>query len=91
MLDKVKVTIFGKVGMSSMLGESIYVCKAVVKQDEVKVAQRISDADLIALVFKAQEAIETDAAESIEPNLLLLDFARELLRKRMLVDKLIRR
>jgi hypothetical protein len=42
-------------------------------------------------VFKAQEAIETDAAESIEPNLLLLDFARELLRKRMLVDKLIRR
>jgi len=74
-----------------MLGESIYMCKAVVKQDAVKVAQRISDADLIALVFKAQEAIETDAAESIEPNLLLLDFARELLRKRMLVDKLIRR
>jgi hypothetical protein len=63
----------------------------VVKQDEVKAAQRISDADLIALVFRAQEAIETDAAESIEPNLLLLDFARELLRKRMLVDKLIRR
>ena len=74
-----------------MLGESVYMCKAVVKQDAVKVAQRISDADLIALVFKAQEAIETDAAESIEPNLLLLDFARELLRKRMLVDKLIRR
>ena len=74
-----------------MLGESIYVSKAVAKQDAVKVAQRISDADLIALVFKAQEAIETDAAESIEPNLLLLDFARELLRKRMLVDKLIRR
>jgi hypothetical protein len=72
-----------------MLRESIYMCKAVVKQDAVKVAQRISDADLIALVFKAQEAIGTDAAESIEPNLLLLDFARELLRKRMLVDKLI--
>jgi hypothetical protein len=86
-----KVTNFGKLGVSSMLGESIYVSKAVAKQDAVKVAQRISDADLIALVFKAQEAIETDAAESIEPNLLLLDFARELLRKRMLVDKLIRR
>jgi hypothetical protein len=64
--------------------------KAVVKQDAPKVAQRISDAELIALVCKAQDAIETDAAEFIEPNLLLLDFARELLRKRMLVDKLVR-
>jgi hypothetical protein len=74
-----------------MLGQPMNMCKAVVKQNEAKVAQRISDVDLIALVVKAQEAIETDAAESIEPNLLLLDFARELLRKRMLVDKLIRR
>jgi hypothetical protein len=65
-------------------------CKAVLMQDEEEVDQGISDADLIALVCKAQESIDTHA-ESIEPNLLLLDFARELLKKRMLVNKLIRR
>ncbi len=57
--------------------------------DEMEVDQRVSDAELIALVYQAQEAIEAHAGSN-EPNLLLRDFARELLKKRLRVMKLIR-
>jgi len=58
-------------------------------QDKAPVDQKVSDAELIALVCKAQEEIEAHAGSN-EPNLLLCDFARELLKKRMRMMKLIR-
>jgi hypothetical protein len=63
--------------------------KAAMMQDEMEVDQRVSDAELIALVYKAQEEIEAHAGSN-EPNLLLRDFARELLKKRLRVMKVIR-
>jgi hypothetical protein len=52
-------------------------------QDQAKIDQKASDAELIALVRKAQEEVEA-RGESNELNLLLRDFARELLRQRLL-------
>jgi hypothetical protein len=52
-----------------------------VVQNKAEVDQRVSDAELIALVSKAQEEIEAHG-ELSEPNLLLCDFAWELLKKR---------
>ena len=51
-------------------------------QDIVEVDQKVSDAQLIALVRTVQVEIETHG-EPIEFYLLLLDFARELLRQRL--------
>jgi hypothetical protein len=53
-------------------------------QDIVEVDQKVSDAQLIALVRTVQVEIETHA-EPIESYLLLRDFARELLRQRLLL------
>ena len=63
--------------------------KAAVMQVGAEVDQRVSDAELIALVCKAQEEIGGHAGSS-ETYLLLRDFARELLKKRLRVMKLIR-
>jgi hypothetical protein len=53
-------------------------------QDKAGVDQRVSDAELIALVCKAQE--ETEANGDLnELNLLLRDFAKELLKNRFLL------
>jgi hypothetical protein len=51
-------------------------------QDKAEVGERVSDVELIALVSKAREEIEAHGEES-EANLLLHDFARELLKKRL--------
>jgi|HubBroStandDraft_6_1064221.scaffolds.fasta_scaffold00321_7 hypothetical protein len=65
------------------------VCKAAVMQDKAEVDEGISDVELIALVSRAQEEIEAHGEVS-EPNLLLRDFARELLRKRLWMAGLFR-
>ena len=52
-------------------------------QDKVGVDQRASDAELIALLCNAQDEIEAHG-EWNELNLLLHDFARELLKQRLL-------
>ena len=53
-------------------------------QDKAGVDRKASDAELIALLRKVQEAIEAQG-ELNELNLLLQDFARELLKKRLLL------
>ena len=52
-------------------------------QDEAGVDQKASDAELIALVRRAQEELEAHD-ELNQLNLLLRDFARELLKQRLL-------
>ena len=52
-------------------------------QDKAGVDQRASDAELMALLRKAQDEIEAHG-ELNELNLLLYDFARELLKQRLL-------
>ena len=69
------------------VGQVVY--KAAGMEDKAGVDQRLSDAELIALVSKAQEEIEAHVGLN-EPNLLLRDFARELLKKRLRMMKLIR-
>lgn len=58
-------------------------------QDKAEVDERVSDAQLIAIVSRAQEEIEANGGVH-EPNLLLRDFARELLKKRLWMMKPIR-
>jgi hypothetical protein len=58
-------------------------------QDKTEVDQGVSDAELIALVSEAHEEIEAHLGEN-EPNLLLRDFARELLKKRLWIMRPIR-
>jgi hypothetical protein len=53
-------------------------------QDEGGIDQRASDAELMALVRRAQEELEAHG-ESNQVNLLLRDFARELLKQRLLL------
>ena len=53
-------------------------------QDEAGVDQKASDAELIALVRTAQEELEAHG-ELNQVNLLLRDFARELLKQRLLL------
>jgi hypothetical protein len=78
---------FAKVGVGSAAEKPVY--KAFVMQDKAEVGQKLSDAELITLVSTAQEQIE--AHKGLKgPNLLLLDFARELLKKRLRTMKLIR-
>ena len=52
-------------------------------QDEAGVDQKASDAELIALVRRAQEELEAHG-ELNQVSLLLRDFARELLKQRLL-------
>ena len=83
----VKQPDFAKVGVGCVAGIPAY--KASVMQDKVEVDQKRSDAELLALVHRAQEAIQ--AHKGLKgPNLLLLDFARELLKKRWRMMKMIR-
>jgi hypothetical protein len=56
--------------------------KAAVMQDKAEIDERVSDAELIALASEAQAEIET-RGEVSERNLLLCDFAWELLKKRL--------
>jgi hypothetical protein len=51
-------------------------------QNRAGVGQKISDAELIALFCRTQEEIEGQG-ESNELNLLLRDFAKELLKQRL--------
>jgi len=53
-------------------------------QDKAGVDYKASDAELISLVRKTKEEIEAHG-ELNELNLLLLDFARELLKQRLLI------
>jgi len=53
-------------------------------QDESEIDQRASDAELMVLVRRAQEELEAHG-ESNQVNLLLRDFARELLKQRLLL------
>jgi hypothetical protein len=53
-------------------------------QDEGGIDQRASDAELMVLVRGAQEELEAHG-ESNQVNLLLRDFARELLKQRLLL------
>ena len=53
-------------------------------QNTAEIDQKASDAELIALVRKAQEEIDAHG-ELNELNLLLRDFARELLKQRLLL------
>jgi len=55
-----------------------------VMQHQAGVDQNASDAELIALLRKAQEEIEAHG-ELNELNVLLRDFARELLKQRLLL------
>jgi hypothetical protein len=57
--------------------------EVAVMQDEAGVDQKASDAELIALVRRAQEELEAHD-ELNQLNLLLRDFARELLKQRLL-------
>jgi hypothetical protein len=53
-------------------------------QDKSGVDQKASDAELIALLCKTQAEID-EPGELNELNLLLHDFARELLKQRLLL------
>lgn len=53
-------------------------------QDKPGVDHKVSDAELISLVRKTQGEIEAHG-ELNELNLLLRDFARELLKQRLLI------
>ena len=57
--------------------------EVAVVQDEAGVDQKASDAELIALVRRAQEELEAHD-EFNQLDLLLRDFARELLKQRLL-------
>jgi hypothetical protein len=57
--------------------------EVAVMQDEAGVDQKASDAELIALVRRAQEELEAHG-ELNQMNLLLRDFAKELLKQRLL-------
>jgi hypothetical protein len=57
--------------------------EVAVMQDEAGVDQKASDAELIALVRRAQEELEAHD-ELNQLNLLSRDFARELLKQRLL-------
>jgi Las17-binding protein actin regulator len=59
------------------------IVRGAVMKDKAEVDQRASDAELIALVRSAQEEVEAHG-ELNEVNLLLRDFARELLKQRLL-------
>ena len=56
--------------------------KRVEIQNKVGVAQKISDAELIALLCQAQDEIEAQG-RSNEAPVLLADFAKELLNQRL--------
>jgi hypothetical protein len=71
----------------SAAGRPVY--KAFVMQDKAEVDQKLTDAELLALVSKAQEEIEAHGGVN-EANLLLRNFARELLKKRLRMMRLIR-
>ena len=58
-------------------------------QDKAEVEQRVSDAELIALVSEVQDEIAVHGRVN-ESNLLLRDLARELLKKRLRMMKMIR-
>ncbi len=58
--------------------------EVAVMKDEAGVDQKASDAELIALVRGAQEELEAHG-ELNAVNLLLRDFARELLKQRLLL------
>ena len=53
-------------------------------QDEAGVDQKASDVELIALVRRTQEELKAHG-ESNQAKLLLRDFARELLKQRLLL------
>ena len=53
-------------------------------QETVGVYQKASDTELMTLLRRAQEEIDAHS-ELNEVNLLLRDFARELLKKRLLI------
>ena len=53
-------------------------------QETAGIDQKVSDAELITLLRSAQEEIHAHS-ELNEVNLLLRDFARELLKKRLLI------
>ncbi len=53
-------------------------------QDEGEIDQRASDAELMVIVRRAQEELEAHG-ESNQVNLLLRDFARALLKQRLLL------
>jgi hypothetical protein len=58
--------------------------EVAVMQHQAGVDQKASDAELIALLRKAHEEIEAHG-ELNELNVLLRDFARELLKQRLLL------
>lgn len=58
-------------------------------RDKAEVDQRMSDAELLALVSATQEQTEVRGGVN-ESNLLLRDFAGELLNKRLWMMQLIR-
>ncbi len=73
--------------MGSVAGRPGY--RALVMQDKAEVDQKLSDAELPALVRSAQEKIE--AHKGLKgPNLLLLVFVKELLKKRLRMMRLVR-
>jgi hypothetical protein len=59
-------------------------CEVAMIQNKAGVDEKASDAELITSVLKTQEEIEAHG-ELNEWNLLLCDFARELLKQRLLV------
>jgi hypothetical protein len=60
----------------------VYCSEASEIQNKVGVAQKISDAELIALLCQAQDEIEAQG-RSNEAPVLLADFAKELLNQRL--------
>jgi hypothetical protein len=58
-------------------------------QDGAEADPKLSDVELLDLLTKAQEAIEGSNGAN-EADLLLRDFARELMKNRLRVMKLIR-
>jgi hypothetical protein len=59
-------------------------CEVTVMQEMAGMDHKASDAELIAMVRKTQEELEAHG-ELNELNLLLRDFARELLKRRLLI------
>jgi hypothetical protein len=60
--------------------------KAGVNQDGAEADPKLSDVELLALLTKAQEAIEGSNVAN-EVDLLLRDFARELMKNRLRMMK----
>jgi hypothetical protein len=56
--------------------------KAGANQDRMEADPKLSDVELLALLAKAQEAIEGSNGAN-EADLLLRDFARELMKNRL--------